>query len=156
MRQTFDETTDPSFGGKRLPLVRQAMAEQGLDGFIVPHEDEHQNEYLPAANDRLGWLTGPESLIGLLVSLNLVTTYGLTDFVSRTAIEALENGFGVQEIAARYAARRAVFLDAMHGMNDVTVRGSDGGMYVMLDVRAIEPDCEKFAWAFLEAEKGLT
>ena len=31
------------------------MAAQGLDGFLVPHEDEHQNEYLPAANDRLAW-----------------------------------------------------------------------------------------------------
>lgn len=58
MRQTFDETTDPSFGAKHLPLVRAAMAEQGLDGFLVPHEDEHQNEYLPEANDRLAWLTG--------------------------------------------------------------------------------------------------
>jgi Xaa-Pro aminopeptidase len=25
---------------------------------IVPHEDEYQNEYLPAATDRLGWLSG--------------------------------------------------------------------------------------------------
>jgi Xaa-Pro aminopeptidase len=58
MRQTFDETTDPSFGPKHLPLIRKAMAEQGLDGLLVPHEDEHQNEYLPPANDRLGWATG--------------------------------------------------------------------------------------------------
>jgi Xaa-Pro aminopeptidase len=58
MRQTFDETTDPSFGSKHLPRVRERMAVHGLDGFLVPHEDEHQNEYLPKANDRLGWLTG--------------------------------------------------------------------------------------------------
>ena len=58
MRQSFDETTDPSFGAKHLPRVRAKMAEQGLDGLLVPHEDEHQNEYLPAANDRLAWLTG--------------------------------------------------------------------------------------------------
>ncbi|HEY0053520.1 MAG TPA: aminopeptidase P family protein, partial [Caulobacteraceae bacterium] len=58
MRQTFDETTDPSFGARHLPLVRAQLAQQGLDGFLVPHEDEHQNEYLPAANDRLAWLTG--------------------------------------------------------------------------------------------------
>jgi Xaa-Pro aminopeptidase len=58
MRQTFEETTHPSFGQKHLPRVREQMARQGLDGFLVPHEDEHQNEYLPAANDRLGWLTG--------------------------------------------------------------------------------------------------
>lgn len=58
MRQTFDETTDPSFGAKHLPLVRARLEEQGLDGLLVPHEDEHQNEYLPEANDRLAWLTG--------------------------------------------------------------------------------------------------
>jgi Xaa-Pro aminopeptidase len=58
MRQTFDETADPSFGPKHAPLIRKAMAAQGLDGFVIPHEDEHQNEYLPAANDRLAWATG--------------------------------------------------------------------------------------------------
>ena len=58
MLQTFDETTDPSFGPRHVPLIRQAMQAQGLDGFLVPHEDEHQNEYLPAANDRLAWATG--------------------------------------------------------------------------------------------------
>ncbi|MBI2262255.1 MAG: aminopeptidase P family protein [Caulobacterales bacterium] len=58
MRQSFDETTDPSFGAKHLPRVRAKMAEQGLDGLLVPHEDEHQNEYLPPANERLAWLTG--------------------------------------------------------------------------------------------------
>jgi Xaa-Pro aminopeptidase len=58
MRQTFDESTDPSFGPRHVPLIRKAMAEQGLDGFLVPHEDEHQNEYLPEANDRLAWATG--------------------------------------------------------------------------------------------------
>ncbi len=58
MRQHFDETTDPSFGAKHLPLVRAEMAKQGLDGLLVPHEDEHQNEYLPDANERLAWVTG--------------------------------------------------------------------------------------------------
>jgi Xaa-Pro aminopeptidase len=58
MRQTFDETTDPSFGPRHVPLIRKAMDRQGLDGFLVPHEDEHQNEYLPQANDRLAWATG--------------------------------------------------------------------------------------------------
>jgi arginine:pyruvate transaminase len=102
---------------------------------------------------RIGWLTGPEEIITLLISLNLVTTYGLTDFVSRAAVEALEQGYGVKEIAERYAARRNVWLEEMHGLNNVVVRGSEGGMYVMLDIRAVEPDCEKFAWAFLDAEK---
>jgi len=69
MRQTFDETTDPAFGARALPPLREAMAAQGLDGFLVPHEDEHQNEYLPAANDRLGWLTGFTGSAGAAVVL---------------------------------------------------------------------------------------
>src|SRR5271170_5045016 len=69
MRQTFDESTDPSFGPKHVPLIRRAMAEQGLDGFLVPHEDEHQNEYLPAANDRLAWATGFTGSAGAAVIL---------------------------------------------------------------------------------------
>ncbi|KQZ81918.1 aspartate aminotransferase [Mesorhizobium sp. Root157] len=102
---------------------------------------------------RIGWLTGPRPFISLLISLNLVSTYGMPDFISRAAVEALENDYGIAEIAERYAARRTMFLDAIRGMNDVVVRGSEGGMYVMLDISAIEPDDEKFAWAFLEAEK---
>ncbi len=45
------------------------MKAQGLDGFLVPHEDEHQNEYLPAANDRLGWATGFTGSAGAAVIL---------------------------------------------------------------------------------------
>ncbi len=102
---------------------------------------------------RIGWLTGPESMITQLTSLNLVTTYGLTDFVSRAATEALENDYGVEQIAGIYNGRRKLFLDAIRGVNDLTVRGSEGGMYVMLDVSAIEPDDEKFAWALLDGER---
>ena len=69
MRQTFDESTDPSFGPRHVPLIRKAMAAQGLDGFVTPHEDEHQNEYLPAANDRLAWATGFTGSAGAAVIL---------------------------------------------------------------------------------------
>ena len=58
MRQTFDDHADPSFGSKHLPLIREQLRKQGLDGFLIPHEDEHQNEYLPDANERLSWATG--------------------------------------------------------------------------------------------------
>jgi arginine:pyruvate transaminase len=101
---------------------------------------------------RIGWLTGPAYMVPLLTSLNIVTTYGLPDFTSHAAIEALENDYGVKEIAETYANRRHVFLGAVRGMNDVIVRGSEGGMYVMLDIRAVEPDDEKFAYALLDGE----
>ena len=69
MRQTFDDTTDPSFGREHTPLIRAAMAAQDLDGLLVPHEDEHQNEYLPKANDRLAWATGFTGSAGAAVIL---------------------------------------------------------------------------------------
>jgi arginine:pyruvate transaminase len=102
---------------------------------------------------RIGWLTAPEQLVTLLTGFNLVSTYGLPDFISHAAAEAMENDYGVAEIAARYAGRRDIFLDAISGANRIQIRGSEGGMYIMLDISAIEPDDEAFAWALLDAEK---
>lgn len=100
---------------------------------------------------RVGWLTGPAELIRSLIALNLVTTYGLPDFVSRAAIHALETDSGVADIAARYAERREIFLTAL-GNQQGRVRGSRGGMYVMIDVSGLASDCEAFAWALLADE----
>lgn len=58
MYQTFDAPGGPDFGRKNLPRLRKALMARGLDGFVVPHEDEYQNEYVPEALDRLAWLTG--------------------------------------------------------------------------------------------------
>ena len=69
MRQTFQDHADPSFGTLHLPLIRAAVARAGLDGLLIPHEDEHQNEYLPDANDRLAWATGFTGSAGAAVVL---------------------------------------------------------------------------------------
>jgi len=56
--QTYDDPGGPALGRKHLPRLRKALKQAGLDGFIAPHEDEWQNEYVPPAYDRLAWLTG--------------------------------------------------------------------------------------------------
>ena len=56
--QSFDAARDPSSGGPRLALLRAELKRRGLDGFIVPRSDEHQNEYVPPSAERLAWLTG--------------------------------------------------------------------------------------------------
>lgn len=58
MFQTFEPVSDRSFAGKHLPLLREEMKKQGLDGFLIPHDDEYQNEYIPAYAERLMWATG--------------------------------------------------------------------------------------------------
>jgi Xaa-Pro aminopeptidase len=56
--QTFTETADPTQGRARLGLLRGELRKRGLQGFIVPRSDEHQNEYVPPGAERLAWLTG--------------------------------------------------------------------------------------------------
>lgn len=56
--QNFDVQGGPDFGRRNLPKLRIALARANLDGFIIPHEDEYQNEYLPDCNERLLWASG--------------------------------------------------------------------------------------------------
>jgi Xaa-Pro aminopeptidase len=54
---------------ERLARLRAALAEQRLDGLILPLTDEHRSEYLPVAAQRLSWLTGFTGSAGLLIVL---------------------------------------------------------------------------------------
>jgi Xaa-Pro aminopeptidase len=67
--QTYDEPGGPALGRKHLPRLRKALSAGGLDGFIVPHEDEWQNEYVPPAYDRLAWVSGFTGSAGAAVVL---------------------------------------------------------------------------------------
>ena len=58
MIQNFEVQGGPELGQKNLPKLRAALKAQGLDGFLIPHEDEYNNEYLPDCNERLMWSTG--------------------------------------------------------------------------------------------------
>jgi Xaa-Pro aminopeptidase len=53
-----------------LPALRQELARQGVNGFIVPRADEHLGEYVPAAAERLAWLTGFTGSAGVAVVLD--------------------------------------------------------------------------------------
>lgn len=69
MRQNFDVRGGPQEARAHLPKLRAVLAEQGLDGFYVPHEDAYNNEYLPAANERLAWVTGFTGSAGTAIVL---------------------------------------------------------------------------------------
>jgi len=55
--------------GERLAALRDALAAADLAGFIVPHADEHQSEYLPPSAERLAWLTGFTGSAGTAIVL---------------------------------------------------------------------------------------
>ena len=53
----------------RLDELRARLRREGLVGFIVPHADEYQSEYLPPAAERLAWLTGFTGSAGVAIVL---------------------------------------------------------------------------------------
>jgi Xaa-Pro aminopeptidase len=67
--QSYLSSSDPSQAKGRVRALRVAMIAMGIDGFIVPHSDRHQNEYLPASEERLAWLTGFTGSAGTAIIL---------------------------------------------------------------------------------------
>lgn len=56
--QSFDDQTDAAATAPRLTALRAELKGRGLDGFVLPRADAHQNEYVAPSEERLAWLTG--------------------------------------------------------------------------------------------------
>src|SRR5687767_4123747 len=56
--QNFDDPAGSAATALRVAALRRELKRRGLDGFLVPHADRHQSEYLPPCEERLAWLTG--------------------------------------------------------------------------------------------------
>ena len=69
MFQTFNvsKTVDKK---RRLTDLRTIIVKHDLDGFIIPHNDLYQNEYIESCDSRLEWITGFTGSAGIcLVTL---------------------------------------------------------------------------------------
>ena len=69
MFQLFDEVSSPAASGERIKALQGELKSRKLKGFLVPHSDEHQNEYLAPQFERLAWLTGFTGSAGSAVVL---------------------------------------------------------------------------------------
>ena len=67
--QTFDDASERGQSAARVAALRAELKRRGLDGFVVPRADRQQNEYLPASEERLAWLTGFTGSAGAAVVL---------------------------------------------------------------------------------------
>src|SRR5665811_1217273 len=56
--QSFDDSSERAAAPARIAALRAELKRRGLDGLVVPRADRQQNEYLPASEERLAWLTG--------------------------------------------------------------------------------------------------
>jgi Xaa-Pro aminopeptidase len=69
MFQSFDEVSTPEVVPERLRALRQELKSRKIRGFLVPHSDEHQDEFLPPSAERLRWLTGFTGSAGAAIVL---------------------------------------------------------------------------------------
>ncbi|MEA2880498.1 MAG: Xaa-Pro aminopeptidase [Hyphomicrobiales bacterium] len=67
--QTFDDSGERAASVGRVAALRAELKRRGLDGFIVPRADRHQNEYVPPSEERLVWLTGFSGSAGAAIVL---------------------------------------------------------------------------------------
>ena len=70
MYQIFDDVSYPAASSERVKALQRELKSRRLKGFLVPHSDEHQNEFLPASAERLAWLTGFTGSAGVAVVLD--------------------------------------------------------------------------------------
>lgn len=125
--QHFDVTTHPSQGISNVAALRAEMKKLGLDGFIVPHEDEHQNEYLPDANERLAWISGFTGSAGAAIV-----------FLDRAILYA----DGRYTLQSREQTDRSVFeVKDFHGSSLADdIAACPRGSVIGYDARLISPD----------------
>jgi Xaa-Pro aminopeptidase len=70
MYQVFEDVSSPSASGERVKALQRELKSRRLKGFLVPHSDEHQDEFLPPQAERLAWLTGFTGSAGVAVVLD--------------------------------------------------------------------------------------
>lgn len=58
MFQTFEYASERHLSATRVSLLRSELKRRGLDGFVIPRQDEFQGEYVAPYAERLRWLTG--------------------------------------------------------------------------------------------------
>ena len=69
MFQSFEEISSPRAVPERMKALRRELKSRKLKGFLVPHGDEHQDEFPPPSDERLRWLTGFTGSAGAAIVL---------------------------------------------------------------------------------------
>ena len=67
--QSFEDRREPTASRPRVNALRTELARRNLTGFVIPHADRQQNEYVPASEQRLAWLTGFSGSAGTAIVL---------------------------------------------------------------------------------------
>jgi arginine:pyruvate transaminase len=104
---------------------------------------------------RVGWVIAPQTLCDHLSNLALCMLYGLPDFILDAAQVALEQDLPqVRQMRDSYRERRDRVCACLADCPGISVHKPDGGMFVMVDIRATGLGAQAFAERLLE-EHGV-
>ncbi|MGE0047032.1 MAG: M24B family metallopeptidase, partial [Hyphomonadaceae bacterium] len=127
MIQTFEQQGGPALGRKHLPLLRKQLERLGLDGMIIPHEDEWQNEYVPPAYDRLAWLTGFTGSAGAAIVL-------------KDEAAVFVDGRYTLQVRDQVDAKLFEYRDLIEGGPAAYIRERGRGAKIGFDPKLVSPD----------------
>ena len=100
---------------------------------------------------RIGWVVGPQGIVPHLYNLALCMSYGLPMFTQDAAVVALrEESRLSSEIRAMLNARNRQVREQLQSIPGLDVVAGGGGMYVVLDIRDLRVDGERFAQGLLD------
>ncbi|WPZ36220.1 aminopeptidase P family protein [Thalassobaculum sp. OXR-137] len=143
---------EPKADPTRLDRLRAALAEAGVDGFILPRADEHMGEYIPAPAERLSWLTGFTGSAGVVLVLPEVAVIFVDGRYTLQVAQQVDTGrWSVEHVIrtppADYvrkhlAGRRLGFDPKLHSINAAKrladAAGESGGSLVPLETNPID------------------
>jgi len=133
---------------ERIQAFRAEIIRRGLSGFIVPHADEYQNEYLPACAERLAWLTGFTGSAGTAV----VLAEQASIFVDGRYTLQVRSQVDVQVWTPRHLIEEPVpsWLSAVLRPDDKL--GYDPWLHTPQEVKRLEESCSKAGAALMPCE----
>lgn len=100
---------------------------------------------------RAGWVACPAAVTPRLVLVAEAMLFGSQPFIEDALVVALtEQHDEVQRMRVAYRERAQVLVEAINGSDAVSARMPEGGMFVMVDVRATKLSGEEFAWKLLD------
>ena len=100
---------------------------------------------------RAGWVACPAAVTPRLVLVAEAMLFGSQPFIEDALVIALtEQHDEVQRMRVAYRERAQVLVEAINGSDAVSARMPEGGMFVMVDVRATKLSGEEFAWKLLD------
>ena len=103
---------------------------------------------------RMGWVIAPPPLIERLGKFSAISLFGSPQFIQDGAAFALGNDQDyVARMCAEYKQRRDYLVERIQHIPGLDCHVPAAGMFIMADVRAINPDDSAFAWDLLNQQQ---